>query len=266
MDHLKHSTQSPPKWRLQLTVGVSSRTSTSILSYGRLPIWMPVRLVTKWTPIASALRVPNLLISLTLMPNWRQISRDLGDKACALGASNLLGYLSITRDLTTKIQSKYRSGVRIVTDLLALKAYALLKVLLALLRRSGLGHLSSPAHHDLRSRGNAPSEVPWSKPYNDNTEDISMRRFETISIIERITESKEDFEQFSEKRGNLHELILARQDKRHLQAPWPCVARWGILHTERGSGKEKGTAPRICTGGEVGSGAWKWKWKWRVGD
>lgn len=65
---------------------------------------MPVRLVTKLTQNASTLLVPKLRISFTSIPNWRHISRDLGDRACALGAASLLGYLSITRDLTIFFQ------------------------------------------------------------------------------------------------------------------------------------------------------------------
>ena len=85
---------------LQHTVGVASKTSLSIRSYGNLPTNFPFKLVMKFTQRPSCRFVPSRRISFTSKPNWRHSSSERGERAWALGASRRVGYRSIIRDGT----------------------------------------------------------------------------------------------------------------------------------------------------------------------
>ena len=85
---------------LQHTVGVASKTSLSIRSYGNLPTNFPFKLVMKFTQCPSCRFVPSRRISFTSKPNWRHSSSERGERAWALGASRRVGYRSIIRDGT----------------------------------------------------------------------------------------------------------------------------------------------------------------------
>lgn len=73
------------------TSGVSSRTPGSMRSYGSLPMASPLRLVRKLTQHPSAREVPSVRIRFAPSPYWRNISRDRGFIAWALGAANRWG-------------------------------------------------------------------------------------------------------------------------------------------------------------------------------
>lgn len=145
-----------------LTVGVCSNTSASILSYGKLPTYLPVKLVTKLTQYASSLFVPNRLISFASKSNWRHISNVRGESACALGAARRVGYRSMIKDLTGQRQHM-KLLPDVFTRLLVEKAYEQEADQSDLLRLSGPECL----HHGMHCASNclvhSLNEVPFSR-------------------------------------------------------------------------------------------------------
>lgn len=95
------------------TSGVLSKTSASILSYGKTPILSPLRLVTKLTQHASSRGEPIRRMAFVSRPNWRHISRLRGQRAWALGAAKRFAYFSIRRDLTVLGVQYHVSAVQI---------------------------------------------------------------------------------------------------------------------------------------------------------